>query len=71
VTFWLGSRNYDPVQVGYETGAIDGGFLLDTRKPGNSNKGHEFDDTPAGTGVIGRRLSPAERLDLIEYLKTL
>jgi hypothetical protein len=71
VTFWLGSRNYDPVQVGYETGAIDGGFLLDTRKPGNSNKGHEFDDKPAGNGVIGRRLSPAERLDLIEYLKTL
>ena len=71
VTFWLGSREYDPVHVGYGTGQVDGAFLLDTRKAGNSNRGHEFDDRPAGNGVIGRRLTPGERFDLVEYLKTL
>ena len=71
VRFWLGSRDYDPVHVGYATAAIPGEFLLDTTRPGNTNKGHEFDDRPNGSGVIGRRLSPNERLDVIEFLKTL
>ncbi len=70
-SFYLGSRLFDPKQVGYETGSIDGGFLLDTTKPGNSNKGHEFRDGPRGDGVIGRSLQPEEREALIEYLKSL
>jgi hypothetical protein len=45
---------------------------VDTTRPGNSNRGHEFDDAPAGTsGVIGPKLSPEQRRDLVEYLKTL
>jgi hypothetical protein len=39
--------------------------------PGNSNTGHEFNDGPKGNGVIGRKLSEEERMEIIEYLKTL
>lgn len=68
--FWLGSREYDPVNVGYSTSPIEGGFRLDTTIPGNSNRGHEFDDRQ-GQGAIGRKLAPGERLAIIEYLKSL
>ncbi len=71
-TFYLGSRLFDPEKVGYRTEKIDGGFLLDTRLPGNSNKGHEFrDDGPRVKGVLGPGLNHEQRMDLIEYLKTL
>ena len=70
--FWLGSRDYDPKLVGYNsTDAVDGGFRLDTSVPGNSNKGHEFGNGPIGGGIIGRLLAPEERFAIIEYLKTL
>lgn len=71
-TFRLGSRAFDPVNVGYADG---GAFSLNTARPGNSNAGHVFDGpaslTPRPTGNIGRGLSPDERRALIEYLKTL
>jgi hypothetical protein len=67
----LGSRAFDPVKVGYRTTPITGGFTLDTGRRGNANTGHAFDYGPKGKGVIGRRLSPEERLALVEYLKTL
>lgn len=70
-TFYLGSRQFDPVKVGYEGERLPGGFMLDTRKPGNSNKGHEFKNGPRVTGVLGPKLSHEERMDLIEYLKSL
>jgi len=70
-TFYLGSRQFDPVKVGYESERLPGGFMLDTRKPGNSNKGHEFKNGPRVTGVLGPKLSHEERMDLIEYLKSL
>ena len=57
--------------VGYQKDKFDGGFNLDTRLKGNSNKGHEFDDAPRGNGVIGPRLTPEQRSALVEYLKTL
>jgi hypothetical protein len=68
---YLGNREFDPNDVGYENVAIKGGFDLDTSKPGNHNTGHEFRDGPRSGGVIGRGLSPDERRALIEYLKTL
>jgi hypothetical protein len=70
VTFYLGNREYDPKNVGYQTGPLKNGFLFDTRIAGNSNHGHEFSDTP-GPGVIGKALTSEERLALVEYLKTL
>lgn len=74
-TFALGHRQYDPVRVGYTTHPRKVAWVFDTRRPvadpdgrvypdltnGNSNRGHEF----------GVDLTDEERLDLIEYLKTL
>jgi hypothetical protein len=68
--FWLGNPEFDPQRVGYVWTKYPGGFELDTRKPGNTNGGHEFADRP-GPGVIGRALSEAERAALLEFLKTL
>ena len=69
--FYLGNREYDPVNVGYVTDRLPGGFEFDTTIRGNSNSGHEFSDDAKKPGVIGRALKPDERRALIEYLKTL
>jgi hypothetical protein len=62
--FHVGSREFDPANVGFKTEPSEGSFLFDTSLPGNSNKGH---DTPEyGTGM-----SDEQRWQLIEYLKTL
>jgi hypothetical protein len=70
-TFWTGSKQFDPVKVGYDTTQQPGLSLFDTSKPGNSNAGHEFKDGPLGNGVIGPALAPDDRLAIIEYLKSL
>jgi hypothetical protein len=69
--FYLGGREYDPVHVGYMTDRLAGGFEFDTSIRGNWNKGHLFSDDKTAAGVIGRGLSPEERWELVEYLKTL
>jgi len=68
--FYLGNREYDPVKLGYRTDELAHGFEFDTTRPGNSNRGHEFNDTK-GDGVIGPKLSPEQRKALIEFIKTL
>jgi mono/diheme cytochrome c family protein len=68
--FYLGNREYDPVNVGYRTDEFPGGFKLDTSIRGNSNSGHEFNNG-SGKGIIGPLLTPDERHALIEYLKSL
>jgi mono/diheme cytochrome c family protein len=70
-TFWVGSKQFDPVKVGYDTEKMSGATFFDTSKPGNSNSGHEFKDGPRGNGVIGPLLSPDERMQIIEFLKSL
>lgn len=68
--FRMGTREYDPVNVGYRTTADAPGnsFAFETVGadgtpiPGNGNAGHEY-----GTAALG----PAERKQLVEYLKTL
>jgi len=81
--FFVGRREFDPVKVGYVTEPVAGstsGFWMDTTIPGNRNTGHEFgpgysaydpnNPTAKGSpGVIGPALTPAQRMDLIEYLK--
>ena len=57
-TFHRGSRVYDATQMGY---ADDGVYVLDTAGPGNSNSGHNY----------GTSLPADQKLELIEYLKTL
>jgi mono/diheme cytochrome c family protein len=70
-TFYLGSREYDPKDLGYLwKEKISNGSLFDTNVRGNSNKGHEFsNDKPEG--VIGPELKEEERRALIEFIKTM
>lgn len=68
--FNIGTRRYDPVNVGYATGADAPGnkFLFQTHDaggnpiPGNSNDGHDYGAS---------RMTPADRQALLEYLKSL
>lgn len=71
--FWVGSKKFDPVKVGYVHTETPGAYKYDVTQTGNSNRGHEFngDGTKLGKGVIGRLLSPEERGAIIEYLKSL
>lgn len=59
--FYVGSRKFDPVNVGFESGPSPGAFKLDTRLAGNSNAGHTY----------GTQLTDAQKWDLIEFLKSL
>lgn len=68
--FWVGSTTFDPVKVGFLSGADDLTeaerarlFLFDTSRPGNANSGHTYP-----TRV---QLGHDDKLALIEYLKTL
>lgn len=77
--FFVGRREFDPAKVGYVQEPLSkGGFWFDTRQPGNFNTGHEFraghvpydeNDPQVQYGVLGPELTPAQRLELIEYLK--
>lgn len=69
--FYLGSKEFDPKKVGFQTEKVAGGFLLDTSLAGNLNSGHEFRGDGTGAGVVGPQLSEEERWSLVEYLKTL
>jgi len=57
-SFHRGSRTFDPVAMGWTD---EGYYVLDTSAPGNANTGHDY----------GTSLAPAEKHDLIEFLKTL
>ena len=74
-TFWLGHREYDPVQLGYRHDELPGGFKFKTTLRGNSNAGHSFEDSydkdKPRPGVVGRKLDPDERQALIEFLKSM
>jgi|SRR5579862_2693882 len=69
-SFSLGSRQYDPVHLGYATDPSPHAFRFDTTLPGNANTGHQFRDD-GGVGVIGRGLTDDERYKILEYLKVL
>jgi hypothetical protein len=69
--FYLGSREYDPVHVGYQTvGNFRGASEFDTSLRGDSNSGHEFNNG-SGPGIIGPLLAPEDRLAIIEFLKAM
>ena len=57
-TFHRGSQRFDPEVMGFTD---EGAYVFDTTTPGNSNSGHDY----------GTDLSPNDKRDLIEYLKTL
>jgi hypothetical protein len=62
--FGVGSREYDPEKLGYQTDMGAAPFTFDTAQRGNSNKGHSG-------AAFGTELSNEERSTLIEFLKTL
>ena len=66
--FYTGSREFDPEKVGLKSQGYKGSRFL-TELEGNSNAGHEYQ-------FIGKNgksvpLNKEDRLDLLEYLKTL
>ena len=64
-TFYLGTRDYDPVNVGFDSTIASKSplaFQFDVSLKGNSNAGHEYGTT---------ELNQAEKAELLEYLKTL
>lgn len=67
--FIVGSREFDPVNLGYVEGPSLNPFILDTSITGNSNAGHWWTDDASRPGRIGAKLSDAEKYELIEYLK--
>jgi mono/diheme cytochrome c family protein len=69
--FWSGTKEYDPVDLGYRSLAVPGAVKYDTRVAGNDNTGHEFRAGCQTNGVIGPYLKPAERRQIIEYLKAM
>jgi mono/diheme cytochrome c family protein len=58
-TFKVGSRTFDPANVGFDINS--GSFTFDTTIPGNGNQGHEY----------GGTLTETQRQQLLEYLKSL
>lgn len=60
VEFRVGDTEFMPDAVGFAEPS-EGGFVVDTRLKGNSNKGHTY-----GTGLTG-----TEKTALLEYLKSL
>ncbi len=78
------NMEFDPEKVGFVTGDCAGPsqsptlpprLEFRTALPGNSNRGHEFANTPdcdsaKSNGVLGCELPVNDRLAVIEYLKT-
>ncbi len=71
-TFSVGSREFDPIKVGYRTEGYDG-FEFKALRTGDLNSGHEYaaGKTEQLNGEILPALTKEERLDLLEFLKTL
>jgi hypothetical protein len=67
--FWSGTREYDPVHLGYQDLEVPGAVRFDTRVTGNDNVGHEFRDGCQKNGVIGPFLEIEERYQILEYIK--
>ncbi len=63
-SFPMGTREYDPVHVGYSVKADAAGnsFTYDTTRRGNSNMGHDYGAS---------QLTEPQRLALLAYLKSL
>lgn len=64
-SFWVGSREFDPVHVGYDVSKGLNQFKVNDSKgaiqAGNSNRGHEY----------GTNWTDEEKWSVVEYIKTL
>ncbi len=72
VEFKVGSRELDPVKVGFRTEGYDG-FTFKAQRRGDLNSGHEYGtvNAPEEKGKKPKPLTDEERWDLVEYMKTL
>lgn len=78
-SFYVGSKMFDPIKVGFESNQEGNHFLFKTVDekgesiPGNSNKGHSGNTFTKTLGENGqwRDFTDNERYQLIEYMKTL
>jgi len=71
--FIVGSREFDPIKMGFKSSGYDG-FIFSTEVGrGNLNSGHEYaaGRTAQPNGTILPALTKSERLDLLEFIKTL
>lgn len=68
-SFRYGTREYDPMNLGYTQDSSANDAVLDTTVPGNHNTGHWFTDETDRPGRIGRGLSDPEKYEIIEFLK--
>jgi hypothetical protein len=68
-SFRFGTREYDPVKLGYTEDPSPRDMILDTSQPGNLNTGHWWTDDMTRPGRIGPQLSEDEKDAIIEYLK--
>ncbi len=70
--FMVGSREFDPEKVGFRTEGYDG-TLFKADKRGDRNAGHEYaaGNTAQPNGETLPALTPEQRAQLLEYLKTL
>ncbi|VUD53348.1 hypothetical protein TDB9533_01816 [Thalassocella blandensis] len=71
-SFTVGSREFDPVKVGFRTSGYEG-FVYNTKLKGNLNTGHEYaaGNTEQPNGEILPAMTREQRLQLLEFLKTL
>ncbi|MEM9102254.1 MAG: di-heme-cytochrome C peroxidase [Pseudomonadota bacterium] len=71
-SFIVGSREFDPIKVGFRSEGYDG-FQFSTFRVGDMNTGHEYGAgrTSQKDGTQLPPLTESQRWDLIEYLKTL
>lgn len=68
-SFMVGSREFDPVKVGFRSEGYDG-FKFTTFREGDKNTGHEYGAVQP-TKKDSPVLTEEQRWDLIEYIKTL
>ena len=71
--FYVGSREFDPVAVGFKSDQGDASQKFDASLPGNSNAGHEYgtvNDPLVKDGKLPA-LSSDDRRDLLMYLKSI
>lgn len=74
--FCVGSRVFDPNVLGFESKMENAescgqNFVLDTKRPGNSNQGHGYgtENDPNVKNGDHQALSHQDRLDIIEFIK--
>ena len=70
--FQVGSREFDPERVGFISEGYDG-FAYKTIRVGDMNDGHEYaaGGTAQVNGEVLKALNKEQRLDLLEFMKTL